>query len=314
MRRFALPILLSALAMSACGGATGPEHPIPYSSLSPADWIDQAGARGAAIAFLQAYAGAPQDGGEALQSFPGSPAVLRWAHWFGVQNQEFPGTATGKVSIEDIGPAVTVEDPGGPPLRTIEVRATATFTYTPDGGKPIQVVRSLNGPISMVRARDGRWLVVDFTRDGSPISSSILGFHHLIATVHGVQMRVDSLIADRDSVQLGLIVRNGTDVSVSPAAAGATLLTSDGSKLAGSSGAKVFLGSIAPGETGEGLVTVPPQAAVAGVTLRVALSGGGRPLVFDFSMGDIAAAAQPLPPAGLTSPSPAPGTSAGAAP
>ncbi len=299
MRRILVPVAFGAVLLTACAGGAGPQQGVPYASLSPGDGLDQAAARGAVADFLHAYADAPGDRGAALQALAGSPWVARWAHLLAVQNAVFPGTAAGKVVIGEIGPAVqpSGQSTSGPPTnaRQIDLRATVSYTYTPTTGQPLQTTHSLNGPIVVAPGPSGTWGVVDFSRDGTPLSQLVFTFPQSPVSAGRVQLRFDTAIVDQGVLEVEVAVGNGTaaQLTVGPA----RIVDASGNDALQGGTAPVFIPPVPAGARTEGLVLLAQQALTAqGLTLEIPFLGGPKPVVIAVSLDRLLGAATQVAP------------------
>ena len=176
--RLTAALLVVATFVVACSASpTGPTAPAAPDQVTPDDAVKAAGARATAAAFVRAYASDTGADPRTLARLVDGKRLQRWVHWLGVQDREFPGTISGAVENDQIGPAAPFElssVPGsGALLRDVDVQATITFSFQPDDGKTITLSRSLDGPMRLLYddAR-GTWGVLDFTRDGIPLSQT----------------------------------------------------------------------------------------------------------------------------------------------
>ena len=176
--RLAAALLVVATFVVACSPSpTGPTGPAAPDQVTPDDAVKAAGARATAAAFVRAYASDTGADPRTLARLVDGKRLQRWVHWLGVQDREFPGTISGAVENDQIGPAAPFElssVPGsGALLRDVDVQATVTFSFQPDDGKTITLSRSLDGPMRLLYDDvRGTWSVLDFTRDGIPLSQT----------------------------------------------------------------------------------------------------------------------------------------------
>jgi hypothetical protein len=273
--------------------------------VTPDDAVKAAGARATAAAFVRAYASDTGADPRTLARLVDGKRLQRWVHWLGVQDREFPGTISGSVENDQIGPAAPFElssVPGsGALLRDVDVQATVTFSFQPDHGKTITLPRSLDGPMRLLYddAR-GTWGVLDFTRDGIPVSQT---FEIVADTAKGSRVGTEVTLDSFVSVPYWqFFIRVSGDRAVTIAPRDAELLDAHGARVAAAQDVTSSLRTIGPGATTEGIITFPAQASADGLTLRLTLRGPGGPALFEFPLGGLI---HPVPLA-TGSPSPSP--------
>ncbi len=304
MRRRLVPMLLLVVSAAvACNpapaGPTGPDAP---DQVTPDDAIKATGARSAADAFVQAYASDTTSSVGALQALAGTALLKSWVHWLSVQNREFPGAITGNVSNDQIGPAapfaVTTVPGSDAILRQVDVRATVTFTLRPDTGQPFSAIRSLDGPMRLILDPSGGWKVLDFTRDGIPLSREFEIVQGGTASDRGVHMTMAAFFS-APYWEFGLVV--SSDATLGVVRKSTTLLDANGKLVASAQAVTSSIERIPAGSAVEGIVTFAPQASATGLTLRVVLKGKAGSSVVEFPLGNL------IHPVALTNPtSPAP--------
>ncbi len=289
MRRLACGVALCLLATSCAPNLRGPARPIAEEQLVGGLGLDLASARQTAIAFLRAYAAAPQDDAAGLAPLVATDKLADWVHWLGVQNREFAGTIHGSLELRSVQVAGFRDIQGALGIQ-VNVTGTVTFDYAPAGGQPFQRTRLLDGPILLVRVAPGDWRVVDLTRDGRSLVSGITIFPNLAQTIRGVYVRIDSLFQFSPEWQFNLVVENhsGHDITI------------DGRNLAlstrgGAAGRTRVSGVLTPslarvpdGSAAQGSIAFPEQTTARGLLLSIPfrLHGGGV-VSFDFPLGGL---------------------------
>ena len=288
---------------AACGFSSegGPTGPVTVNELEAAAALEEAAARTAAIAFLQAYVDAPHDGVARLRELSAARDLRRWARWLGVQNRELPGRQDGELELSAVGGStrVPIEARPGDLVRDIEVDATAWFRLTPRTGEPLVTSRVLDGPVRVVHTGPGQWQVFEVTRDGVPLTREFEVLRPPItARSGGLTVTLDSFV----SVPVWQF-----DLIVHPEATPITLDASD-AELIDRAGvvvarANVVTRSIAaprrPGDV-EGFVTFDPLSSSRGLTLRLRFIADHREHVVKL---ELTGRIDPLP---VAAPSPSP--------
>jgi hypothetical protein len=288
--RLAPALLTLALVAAACGPSiSGPNQPAAPEQVTPDDAVKAAGARAAASAFVHAYATDTGADVSSLQQLVSTDRLARWVHWLGVQNDQFPGTISGSVQRDEIGPAAPFavsSVPGSETiLRQVDVHATVTFSLRPTTGTPVSVSRSLDGPMRLIfDEKDGSWKVLDFTRDGIPFSQSFEIVKKATATLGGTEVTIDSFVSV-PYWEFFLRVRTDGPVGLTPSAA--VLLTADGRRVASANEVTSSLQHISGAHPVEGIVTFPIQPNADGLTLRLRLHGLSGDQVFEFVLSGI---------------------------
>jgi hypothetical protein len=287
-QRVASALFVVALAAVACSpSASGPSGPAAPDQITPDDAVKATGARAAAAAFVRAYADDTGAHPRALARLVDGDRLQRWVHWLGIQDREFPGTISGVVEINRIGPAAPFELTSVPGsvefLRDVDVRATITFSFEPEDGDVITFARTLDGPMRLLFDEEhGIWSVLDFTRDGIPLSRTF----EIVATEAavsrgGTDVAIDSFVSV-PYWQFFLRTSSGRAVGLAPR--DVELMDADGGRVAVAREVTSSLRAIAPGRAVEGIVTFPPQATADGLTLRVTMRGPGGARTFDFEL------------------------------
>jgi hypothetical protein len=304
MRRSAVLPLLAALLV-ACAPTTDltARGQLPAPAVSADDVL----ARAAVVRFLEAYERVPIDGGTALFSLAGSPAVEHWVAWLAVQYRQAGGTVEAQHDLGGIGPMLPVEMTDGSEGRLVDIAAEVVFRIAPDEGEPRVQVRSLDGPMVLAQDSAEGWKVADFTRDGVLLTNSVYVFPPGQGVEQrGVTISLDSFIADADQWAIGIVVRNDTErtIGVDPEFVG--VFDVIGSRVDTGIVPEV-LNEIAPGEQVGALVAyqIPQGEEVSGLRLYVGtrIPGDDR-LVF---LGvPVRPVLRTLERAGLATPSPSP--------
>src|SRR5262245_24289241 len=166
MRARAIVVLLSLGLFAACTEEpVGPAAPIAPAQLTPAPALDASAARETVVQFVDAYRDSATDGVDPLKQLVAGEDLTSWAHWLDVQNSEFDGTIEGAADVRDVefvGAITTPKATGA----SVGLSASVGFRFTPTDGDPIDRVRILDGPVTLVRTAPGAYRVLDLMRDG----------------------------------------------------------------------------------------------------------------------------------------------------
>ena len=271
--------------------------------MTPDDATKAAGARAVAAAFVRAYASDTGADPHTLAALVDGDRLERWVHWLGVQDREFPGTISGTVETDTIGPAAPFEVASVPGsdalLREVAVQASITFSFQPDAGDTITLSRSLDGPMRLLfDDRRGTWSVLDFTRDGIPLSQAFeLVGKRGSTTRGGVDVAIDAFVSV-PYWQFFLQVSSDRTAHLAPD--DAVLLDADGKPVAGAREVTSSLRSMPADRTAEGIVTFPAQPAADGLTVRMTFRGPGGVTALSIPLQDL------IHPLGIVSGSPSP--------
>lgn len=294
MRRSWALLAVLTLVLGACERGLAPVRSLPYASLSPADGPDAAATRAVVVDFVNAYAASVDDGGVALMSVLSPalvPSLAEWPHWLSVQTAAFDGTITARGSVELVGPATPAplsEDlpESGAFIHSVSVRASVTFTFDPVDADPFDVTRSLDGRMLMGLTDGGRWVVLNFTRDGRSLAGQFQAFS--LVPVESAGMRLSPVVLQSDGRiwQFGIRIVNASGEELFVDLGRTELIDSSGDHDAGPAAETTFRG-IAPGTTAEGFINFPALQTQAGVTMQVTLVGGERPIVVQVRIGDV---------------------------
>jgi hypothetical protein len=298
MRRLA-PVLLSlAVVAAACAPEpSGPRAPIAREQVSTAPALASASARRTVLAFVDAYASSPVDGGARLAGLVAGDELERWVSWLTVQDAQFPGGIQGRAEVRDIafvGTAPIDRATGA----EVDLGATVTFTFTPTGAAAFNRARILDGRVTLVSARPGDWRMVDVTRDGAPMSEGIQLFEDEVRTDGDVAVRLDSLFMFTPNWQFNVVVENRTrgDLALDARATGLFVRRPGGGfdRVEGVPAAGLLR---VPAGTGlESLISYPQQEAVDGRVLVITFREGHRTFRVDFPLEDLVTVAPPPAP------------------
>jgi hypothetical protein len=168
-------------------------------------------------------------------------------------------------------------------LRDVDVRATITFSFQPDDADAITVSRSLEGPMRLLfNDQRGTWSVLDFTRDGIPLSQTFeIVAKSAAASKGGIDVAIDSFLS---LPYWQFFLRMSSDRTTGLAPRDVELRDSTGDRLAVAREVTSSLRRIAAGPAVEGIVTFPAQATADGLTLRMTLRAPNGVTTFDFKL------------------------------
>ncbi len=302
MRRVVVSVLVCTFVAGACSAApAGPTNPATLDQVTPDDAIKSTGARTAALAFIRAYATETGPDVAALDDMVGTSRMHRWAHWLGVQNREFPGSIVGSVGRSEVGAATPFSVSSVPGseaiLRQVDLLATVTFRFDPTTGGPLSVERSLDGPMRlMLDPGDRGWKVLDFTRDGIPLSSEFEVVQGGRRTAGGVEVAIDAFLS-APYWEFFLVVSGGPAFGFTATAT--RLVASDGSHVDARAVTPSLL-RVTANTAAEGIATFPPQPGTDGLTLKITLATTRGSATISFPLAGLI---HPIPLA-TTSPSP----------
>jgi hypothetical protein len=271
--------------------------------MTPDDATKAAGARAVAAAFVRAYASDTGPDPRTLAALVGGDRLERWVHWLGIQDREFPGTISGTVETDLIGAAASfavASVPGSEALlREVTVQASITFSFQPDTGDTITLSRSLDGPMRLLfDDRRGTWSVLDFTRDGIPLSQvfEIVGKRGTTSG-GGIDLSIDAFVSVPYWQFFLQVSSHGAAGLVSE---DAVLLDANGNRVATAGEVSSSLRSLPSGREVEGIVTLPAQATADGLTVRMTFRGPDGPTAVEVPLQGL------IHPLGLVSGSPSP--------
>jgi hypothetical protein len=287
-QRLASALFVVALAAISCSPSpSGPSGPAAPDQVTPDDAVKATGARAVAAEFVRAYASDTGANPRALERLVDGDRLHRWVYWLGIQDREFPGTISGTVESNQIGPATPFEVASVPGsegfLREVDVQATVTFSFRPEDADEITVSRSLDGPMRLLYDdRKGTWSVLDFTRDGIPLSLTFeIVADSASASRGGTDVAIDSFVSV-PYWQFFLRVSSNSREGLVPR--DVELLDANGGLVAVAREVTSSLRAIVAGPRVEGIVTFPAQATADGLTLRMTLRGPDGATTFDFKL------------------------------
>ena len=156
-------------------------------------------------------------------------------HWLGIQDREFPGTISGTVDADRIGPAASFEVASVPGsealLREVDVRGSVTFSFQPDAGDAITLSRSLDGPMRLLfDERHGTWTCWTSRGTASPSARSfeIVGKRGTTSG-DGIDLAIDAFVS---VPYWQFFLAGSTDRVARLASKDAVLLDADGERVA----------------------------------------------------------------------------------
>ena len=291
------------VAVACSSSPSGPTGAVAPDQVTPDDATKAAGARAVAAAFVGAYASDTDANPRTLAALVDGDRLKRWVHWLGIQDREFPGTISGTVETDTIGPAAPFEVASVPGtealLREVAVQASITFSFQPDDGDTITLSRSLDGPMRLLfDERRETWSVLDFTRDGIPLSQAfeIVGAQGS-TTGGGVGVAIDAFVS---VPYWQFFLRVSSDRAAHLASNDAVLLDADGKPVTSAREVTSSLRSLPADRTVEGVVTFPAQVAADGLTVRMTFRGARGVIALDIPLQDL------IHPLGIVSGSPSP--------
>jgi hypothetical protein len=256
-------------------------------------------ARSVALAFLRAYARSPADGGRALDHLVVGTLAKQWVHWIGIQNEGFPGTIHGALQVGDLGPPLLVRAENGSldgvTAYGIVVRATVTFTYTPEDGTAQPLQRLMDGLIVVVQSPDGRFRVLNFMRDGRRLDQFFRVFDGAEEQRNGVSVEIRNVV-QLERWQFGVRITNRTGQPLRVLPRLTALLTSSRDPATSEAPIVTFPDGIRPGASSEGIVSFTTPQASGPLDLQIAVAGPhGKPTGFVFAVPEPAATGSATP-------------------
>ena len=297
MRARAAIVLVPVLVLAACAQEpVGPAAPIAPAQLASGPALEASAARRAVVEFVEAYRESPDQGIGALQDLVVGPDLASWVRWLDVQHREFDGTIQSAADVRDvefIGAVMARRVP----LASVGLSASVAFRFDPPDDDPIDLVRILDGPVTLVRTAAGTYRVEDLLRNGVPMSDSIQPFRHQVRTMGGVTVQLDSLFMFSPKWQFNVVIENATahDVVLDPN--GAALFVDQGDGFEPVAGALTASLEVVPaGATVDGLMVFPAQRSADGRVLSLVYGTGPKALRFEFPLQDLVNAVPPPPP------------------
>ncbi|MGE5461348.1 MAG: hypothetical protein ACM3WR_12105 [Solirubrobacterales bacterium] len=298
MRRLVPLLFTLAVVAAACAPElSGPRAPIAREQVPTAPALASASARRTVLAFVDAYASSPLDGGARLADLVAGDELGRWVAWLGVQDAQFPGRIEGRAEVRDVAFIGTtpIDRATG---AEVDLGATVNFTFSPTGATAFGRARSLDGRVTLVSARPGDWRVVDVTRDGVPMSDGIQLFHDEVRTDGDVAVRLDSLFTFTPNWQFNVVVENRTrgDLALDARATGLYVRRPGGGfdRVEGVPAAGLL--RVPAGTGSESLISYPEQDTADGRVLVLTFREGRRTFRVDFPLGDLVTVAPPPAP------------------
>src|SRR5262245_23850155 len=300
MRVRAAFVLLSAIVFAACTNEpVGPAAPIAPAQLTPAPALDASAARETVVQFVEAYRDSPSEGVAPLMALVAGPDLASWAKWLNVQNTEFDGEIQGVADVRDVEFVGAVSTPRASGA-SVGLSASVGFRFTPSNGDdPIDRIRILDGPVTLIRTSPGSYRVLDLIRDGVPMSDSIQPFKGQTRTEGRVTVTMDSLFMFMPNWQFNVIVTNegARDVRLSESGAALFVKHGDGfARVPGVVAVTPSLVTIPARTTVEGLVGFRAQPSADGRVFSLSYGQGMDALSFEFPLGDLVSQVPPPPP------------------
>jgi hypothetical protein len=179
----------------------------------------------------------------------------------------------------------------------VGLSASVIFTYTPSDEEPIQLIRVLDGPVTLVRTAPATFRVVDLLRNGVPMSDGIVSFPNERRTQSDVSVRLISLFMFPPFWQFNVMVENrgATDLELDPSRAALFVETADGfDRVNGSITGS--LQTVPAGAAVDGLMVFRAQDTADGRVLSLAYGNGPDGLLFEFPLTDLVTVVPPPPP------------------
>jgi hypothetical protein len=295
--RLAAVAAIAVVALVACAPEpVGPAAPIAREQMAGVPALDASAARQTVVDFLRTYAASASDGVAPVARLVAGDALESWVRWLDIQHREFTGSIVGAADVRDVE-FVRVLEAQGAAGAEVGLSATVTFVYDPVDAEPFERARILDGPVTLVRTAAGGYRVIDFVRDGIPMSDGIQLFARERRTEGGVTVILDSLYMFTPNWQFNIVVRNasGVDLEVDPDATGLIVQDAAGTRLEAGAITR-SLGDVGPGDV-DGIIAFPLQDSAEGRTLALTYRRGDRLLRFTFPLADVVDAVPPLPPA-----------------
>ena len=292
-----VPTIGLVLVLAGCAQQpVGPAAPIAPAQLAPGPALEASAARQAVVEFVEAYRESPDQGIGRLKQLVIGPDLQSWVRWLDVQHREFDGTIESAADVRDVEfmGAVTARRI---PFASVRLSASVLFRFDPRDNDPIDLVRVLDGPVTLIRTAAGTYRVEDLLRNGVPMSDSIQPLRHQVRTVGGVTVQLDSLFMFPPKWQFNVVIQNASphDVSLDPD--GAALFVDRGDGFERVEGALTpSLRAVPTGRTAEGLMVFPAQRSADGRVLSLVYGTRPRPLRFEFPLQDLVTAVPPPAP------------------
>jgi hypothetical protein len=292
MRPLGIALLL-AIAGACTPQPEGPADPIAVEQFSAGTALDASASRQAVVDFVDAYAASPTEGAVALANLVAGPKLSSWVRWLNVQHREFTGTIAASADIRDVEFVGEVTTERETMAAQVGLSASVTFQFSPEGAAAFDRARILDGPVTLVRAANGAYLVYDLSRDGVPMSDGIQLFQDQLDRQDHVRVVMDSLFMFPPNWQFNVVIENlGTrPLVIDPAEAG---LYVDDVRVDGVTTRSLL--EIAPGQTIDGILAFPVQDSAEGRVLTLAYRVGDEPLRFEFPLNGLVTVIPPPAP------------------
>ena len=290
-------VVLPVLALAACAHEpVGPAAPIAPAQLASDPALEASAARQAVVEFVEAYRASPDQGVGALQNLVVGRDLAAWVEWLDVQHREFDGTIRGVADVRDVEfiGALTARRV---PVASVGLSASVGFRFDPADDDPIDLVRVLDGPVTLVRTSAGTYRIEDLLRNGVPMSDSIQRFRNQERTQGGVSIRLDSLFMFPPNWQFNVVVENrsGHDVVLDPDVS--ALFVARGGGFEHVQGVITSSLDVVPAAaTIQGLMVFPAQRTADGRVLSLLYGRGPNALRFAFPLEDLVTVVPPPPP------------------
>ena len=289
----AVPLVVSATACAA--ESTGPVAPIAPAQLTPGPALDASAARQTVVDFVEAYRASPEQGVGPLIGLVAGEELAEWVRWLDVQHREFEGEIEGVSDVRDVEFVGSITARRASAAQ-VGLSASVTFTFLPIDDDAIELVRVLDGPVTLVRMDVGDFRVLDLLRNGIPMSDGIESFTREHRTEDGVTVRLESLFMFPPLWQFNVTVSNTTNQDVVIDPAGAALFVERGDGFERVDGTLTPSLSVVPaGSTIDGLMVFEAQGSAEGRVLSLVYGSGADRRVFEFPLGDLVTVV-PLPP------------------
>lgn len=297
MRR--LTPLVVPFVLAACASEPiGPLAPIAREQVTPGPALDASAARRAVVEFVHAYADSAREGVGPLAGLVAGDELLSWVRWLGVQHREFTGAIRASADVRDVEFVTTVQA-GRANGAQVGLSASVTFEFAPDGDDPFQRLRTLDGPVTLVRTGVGVFRVVDLLRDGLPMSDAIQLFRDETRAEGDLTVTLDSLFTFPPNWQFNVIVENQGDRTaiLDPDGVG-LFVRQDGGFQRVDGAVTGSLGLVPAGGAVDGILAYPSQEGAQGRVLSLAFVVDGDVLRFQFPLEELVRAVPPPPPTG----------------
>jgi len=285
------------LGLVACSPEpAGPVAPIAEAQVTPGSALDAGAAREAVVSFIEAYRASPELGVLPLARSVAGPDLAAWVRWLGVQHREFNGTIEAAADVRHVQFVGTLESRRAIGAQ-VGLSASVTFVFDPADDDPIELIRVLDGPVTLVRTNLGAYLVIDLLRNGLPMSDGIEVFRNEERTGGDVTVRLGSLFMFPPNWQFNMVIANESDQDIVLDPAGAVLFVDTGGGFERVDGVITSSLDVVPaGGTVDGLMVFPAQDTAKGRVLSLVYGTGKDALRFEFPLEDLLSVVPPPPP------------------